>query len=138
MRLLAFVYEVMSLNAVNTAIPHKNQAYANHWQTVMSFDDERTWPCCLGFQASPYLVETNQHTSAKPARGTLETYPSWLWPTSLMSGLHTPSLSGSLGCLVRSKMKISPVIVLVAIRSGFCGMYLARLISPSWLMRCEI
>ena len=47
------------------------------------------------------------------------TYPSFVCPTSFISGLHTPPRSGSLECFVRSKMNTSPDIALVAIRSGF-------------------
>jgi hypothetical protein len=80
------------------------------------------------------LVHNNSGSSSNSGgggRSKRNTDPSLVWPTSRMSGLHTPPRSGSLGCLVRSKTSTSPDTALVAIMSGFCGMYRARLTSPA-------
>ena len=90
---------------------YATERYTNQWHTVMSSDAPKTYPDLLGFHASPN--------------------PSLVCPTSLISGLQTPPLSGSLACFVRSKMRTSPVTDLVAIKSGFCGIYLALLTSPA-------
>lgn len=63
-------------------------------------------------------------------RGKKATHPSLLCPVSRMSGLQVPPGLASLACFVRSNTYTSPLVVLVASRLGFWGMYRARLISP--------
>lgn len=64
-------------------------------------------------------------------------HPSLVWPTSFASGLQT-LVVGILLCFVRSKMNIVALGDMVAIMSGFCGMYRALLTSPSCGIFCVI
>lgn len=103
-----------------------------HWQTVKSSEEPSMWPVFSGLQSRPNLKQVRERISFPYPKG--RSYPSFSWPTSSMSGRHTPSFSGSLGCFVRSKMNTDPFTALLAMRSGFWGMYRARLTSPSWLI----
>lgn len=78
----------------------------------------------------------DQCRAHKPSCLNRRTHPSLRCPTSVILGLN--SFSGSLGYFVRSKIYTSPDTAFVASRSGFCGMYRARLTSFRCVMRWMI
>lgn len=108
--------------------PDRAQRRSSHqWHTVISSEAPRICPPFTGFQAKPNLpVISLRYISSNQT-----THPSFVCPTNLISGLQTPPLGGSLECFVRSKMSTCPEIAFVASKSGFCGIYRARLTSPS-------
>ena len=80
--------------------------------------------------------QTPQRWELQSSGSKTETHPSWSCPTNRISGLAPPPTGALLSCFVRSNTHTSPRTVLVAMRSGFWGMYRARLISPSWRIVC--